>query len=57
MDKPHLYLPDWGSGTGILKQQYGTFENFKKTWQAEVNSLTVATELKEVKSGMHGLKV
>ena len=20
-DKPHLYLPDWGSGTGILKQK------------------------------------
>ena len=57
VDKPHLYLPDWGSGTGILKQQYGTFENFKKTWQAEVNPLTVVTELKEVKSGMHCLKV
>ncbi|MEI3349985.1 MAG: M15 family metallopeptidase [Clostridium sp.] len=30
-DKPHLYLPDWGSGTNILKQRYGTFER-KKTW-------------------------
>lgn len=57
VDKPHLYLPDWGSGTGILKQQYGTFENFKKTWQAEVNTLAAVTELKEVKSGTHGLKV
>lgn len=55
VDKPHLYLPDWGSGTGILKQQYGTFENFKKTWQT--NPLAAVTELKEVKSGMHGLKV
>ena len=30
VDKPHLYLPDWGSGTNILKQRYGTFEAFKK---------------------------
>ena len=35
VDKPHVYLPDWGSGTGILKQKYGTFEAFKKTWAAE----------------------
>ena len=55
VDKPHLYLPDWGSGTGILKQQYGTFENFKKTWQT--NPLAAVTELKEVKSGAHGLSV
>lgn len=32
VDKPHLYLPDWGSTTSQLKKQYGTFENFKKTW-------------------------
>lgn len=32
VDKPHLYLPDWGSGTSILKSTYGTFANFKKTW-------------------------
>lgn len=32
VDKPHLYLPDWGSATNILKQRYGTFEAFKKTW-------------------------
>jgi len=33
VDKPHLYLPDWGSNTGILKSTYGTFESFKKTWR------------------------
>lgn len=32
IDKPHLYLPDWGSGTNILKQQYGTPDKFKATW-------------------------
>lgn len=35
VDKPHVYLPDWGSGTGVLKQQYGTFERFKQTWAIE----------------------
>jgi len=35
-DRPHLYLPDWGSTPTKLKEQYGTFENFKKTWTSEV---------------------
>ncbi len=32
-DRPHLYLPDWGSTATKLKQQYGTPENFMKTWE------------------------
>lgn len=32
VDKPHLYLPDWGADASKLKKQYGNFENFKKTW-------------------------
>jgi hypothetical protein len=32
VDKPHFQLPDWGSGTSLLKQKYGTPEKFKKTW-------------------------
>lgn len=31
-DRPHLYLPDWGSTTSKLKKQYGTPDNFRKTW-------------------------
>lgn len=31
-DRPHLYLPDWGSTTTKLKQQYGTPERFMQTW-------------------------
>ncbi len=31
-DRPHLYLPDWGSTPAKLKEQYGTFENFRRTW-------------------------
>ena len=55
-------MPDWGSGTGILKQKYGTFEAFKKTWAAENSTVpeqskTVLTDLKEIKSGIRGLRV
>lgn len=31
-DTPHLYLPDWGSTTTKLKQEYGTPDKFMKTW-------------------------
>ena len=31
-DRPHLYLPDWGSTTSKLKQQYSTPEQFMQTW-------------------------
>lgn len=32
VDKPHLYLPDWGSTTTKLKQLYGTPDKFRQTW-------------------------
>lgn len=32
-DRPHLYLPDWGSTATKLKQQYGTPERFMETWK------------------------
>lgn len=70
VDKPHIYLPEWGSGTGTLKKKYGTFEAFKKTWKMESgaagsskqpNQLNQAKaammDLKEVKSGQQGLRV
>lgn len=31
-DRPHVYLPDWGSTASRLKQQYGTPERFMQTW-------------------------
>lgn len=34
VDRPHLYLPDWGSTTSKLKSQYGTVEAFQKTWDS-----------------------
>ncbi len=63
VDKPHVYLPDWGSGANILKQRYGTFEAFKKTWPkmnvapVKADSDAGAADLKDIKSGAHGLKV
>ena len=35
VDKPHFQLPYWGSTTAMLKNLYGTPEEFKKTWEAE----------------------
>ncbi len=32
-DRPHLYLPDWGSTTTRLKQLYGAPERFMETWK------------------------
>ena len=32
-DRPHLYLPEWGSTATKLKQQYGTPEQFMKSWE------------------------
>ena len=33
VDRTHLYLPDWGSTTARLKEQYGNFENFHSSWE------------------------
>ena len=35
VDKPHLYLPDWGSTPTALIQRYGTPEEFMATWVPE----------------------
>lgn len=37
-DRPHLYLPDWGSTTQRLRDTYATFEKFKQTWTREEES-------------------
>ena len=31
-DRPHIYLPDWGSTTYELKKEYGTPEKFMAVW-------------------------
>lgn len=35
VDKPHFYLPDWGSTTGKIKSLYGTPDKFIQTWTKE----------------------
>lgn len=47
-DRPHLYLPDWGSTTTQLKQQYGTPAKFMASWDnsgntTEETNATIAT--------------
>ena len=32
-DRPHLYLPDWGSTASRLKELYGIPEKFMETWK------------------------
>lgn len=36
-DTPHFYLKRWGSTTAKLKQQYGSPENFRRTWSGTVS--------------------
>lgn len=31
-DKPHIYMPTWGSTTTIIREKYGTPEKFMATW-------------------------
>lgn len=33
VDRPHLYLPNWGSTCSELKRLYGTPERFMRTWE------------------------
>lgn len=40
-DRPHLYLPDWGSTTSVLKQKYGTPAKFMATWNNTIEEAPV----------------
>lgn len=47
VDKPHFQLPYWGSTTTMLKNLYGTPEEFMKTWgddmtESEVKSIVTS---------------
>jgi peptidoglycan L-alanyl-D-glutamate endopeptidase CwlK len=57
VDKPHLYLGDWGSTTTKLKNQYGTFEKFKATWnvtEQKVEEKKEVYKLTTLKKGSKG---
>ena len=32
VDKPHIYLKEWGSTTSVLRSAYGTPDKFMRTW-------------------------
>lgn len=36
VDKPHVYLPQWGSTTSVLRSTYGTPDKFIRTWDRAV---------------------
>jgi peptidoglycan L-alanyl-D-glutamate endopeptidase CwlK len=37
-DKPHFYLPDWGSTTSALRNQYGAPTTFMETWGGKTSA-------------------
>lgn len=49
IDKPHLYLPDWGSTTSKLKQEYKTPENFMRTWKDGKTTVSATAEINNKK--------
>ena len=46
-DRPHLYLPDWGSTTYELKNQYGSPQKFMATWSNGGVAIDKMNEVKE----------
>lgn len=44
VDRPHFQLPNWGSTASKLKSEYGTPENFMKTWDVVEEKDDAATE-------------
>jgi peptidoglycan L-alanyl-D-glutamate endopeptidase CwlK len=56
VDKPHLYLPDWGSTTTKLKNQYGTFEKFKATWNVTEQKVEEKKEVYKLTTLKRGSK-
>ncbi|MBR5193102.1 MAG: peptidoglycan-binding protein [Bacteroidaceae bacterium] len=42
VDKPHLYLPHWGSTTTQLKNKYGTPEKFMAKWPKKTTTVSTA---------------
>lgn len=44
VDRPHLQLPDWGSTPALLKQRYGTFAAFRKTWSGSSSGVAGGSE-------------
>jgi peptidoglycan hydrolase-like protein with peptidoglycan-binding domain len=42
-DRPHLYLPDWGSTTTRLRNQYGAPDKFMTTWGCGVQAAETPT--------------
>lgn len=46
-DRPHLYLPDWGSTPTPIRNKYGTYEAFKKTWPGKTEQAKSSAQAEE----------
>ena len=49
VDKPHVYLPQWGKTTTELKAQYGVPERFIKTWDKTILNYKIGSKYKTTK--------
>ena len=49
VDKPHIYLPQWGSTASVLKAAYGTPDKFFKTWDKTILKYKIGSKYKTTK--------
>lgn len=49
VDKPHIYLPQWGSTTSILRSVYGTPDKFMRTWDKTILKYKIGSKYKTTK--------
>lgn len=56
VDRPHLYLPNWGSTTTQLKTLYGTPVAFKKTWETSQGTNTTPSTTKPQQTAIRDIQ-
>ena len=49
VDKPHVYLPQWSSTTGILRSTYGTPDKFMRTWDRSILNYKIGEKYRTTK--------
>ena len=49
VDKPHLYLPQWGKTTAELKARYGVPDRFIRTWNQTILNYKIGSKYETTK--------
>lgn len=49
VDKPHIYLKEWGSTTSALRSAYGTPDKFMRTWDKMILHYQIGNRYKTTK--------